>query len=42
MTHLTDAPSHALTIAAALILDAIVVFGVVFTWLAIRATREDA
>ena len=42
MTHLTNAPSHTLTIAMALILDAIVVFGIAFTWLVIRATREDS
>lgn len=35
-------PTHGQTIAVALILDAVIAFGVVFTWLVIRATARPA
>lgn len=42
MTHLQNAPAtHNQLLAVALILDAIVAYGVVFTWLTIRAVRRD-
>jgi hypothetical protein len=41
MTAIENAPpSHALTIIVALIFDAIVLYGAVFTWLTIRASRH--
>jgi hypothetical protein len=35
-------PSHTLLVAMTLLGDGLVVFGVVFTWLSVRATRRPA